>query len=307
MEQYAPTLKDLAPRDIVSRAILKEISQGKGIDGKDYVHLDLREIGKERLNQKLPEITSFVKTYLGIDPAEAPIPVAPTCHYMMGGIPTDTQGHVLVDTVGSVLPGLYAVGECACVSVHGANRLGCNSLIDLVVFGKKTGEAVLADIKGTGLVALPQQAQGIVANEVSRLLDSKGTEKTSVLREAMQELMTQKVSVFREAGSLESALSEIGQLQKKCLHVGLSNKSTVFNYELQEALELRNMLRVAKVIVYSALARQESRGAHFRNDYPQRNDKQWLTHSFVMETASGLEASYKPVSITRFAPEKRRY
>ena len=147
MERYAPTLKDLAPRDIVSRAILKEISEGKGVDGKDYVYLDLRDIGKERLNQKLPEITSFVKTYLGIDPAETQIPVAPTCHYMMGGIPTDADGHVLADKAGTILPGLYAAGECACVSVHGANRLGCNSLIDLVVFGRRAGLSVLKEIK----------------------------------------------------------------------------------------------------------------------------------------------------------------
>lgn len=307
MERYAPTLKDLTPRDIVSRAILKEIAEGKGINGKDYIHLDLRELGKERLNQKLPEITSFVKTYLGIDPSEAPIPVAPTCHYMMGGIPTDTQGHVLTDTVSSVLSGLYAVGESACVSVHGANRLGCNSLIDLVVFGKRTGESVLADIKGKGLVALPMQVQSVVVDKISSLLGAAGTEKVSVLRETLQQLMTQKVSVFRDAGGLESALAEIRQLQKRCLNVSLTNKSTIFNLELQEALELSNMLHVAEAIVYSALARKESRGAHFRSDYPQRNDEGWLRHTFVTGTAVGLEASYKPVSITRFAPEKRRY
>jgi succinate dehydrogenase / fumarate reductase, flavoprotein subunit len=307
MEHYAPTLKDLAPRDIVSRAILNEISQGKGIDCKDYVHLDLREIGKERLNQKLPEITSFVKAYLGIDPAKAPIPVAPTCHYMMGGIPTDLQGHVLTDTVGSVLPGLYAVGECACVSVHGANRLGCNSLIDLVVFGKRTSESVLADIEGKGLVALPIQVQSVVADKIGSLLGAAGMEKVSVLRETMQQLMTQKVSVFRDAGGLESALAMIRQLQKRFLNVGLTNKSNVFNLELQEALELSNMLHVAEVIVYSALGRKESRGAHFRSDYPQRSDEDWLKHTFVTETAMGLEASYKPVSITRFKPEQRRY
>ena len=307
MERYAPTLKDLAPRDIVSRAIVKEIAEGKGINGKDYVHLDLRDLGKEPLNQKLPEITSFVKTYLGIDPAEAPVPVAPTCHYMMGGIPTDTQGHVLTDTVGSVLPGLYAVGECACVSIHGANRLGCNSLIDLVVFGKRTGESILADIKTNSSVMLPEQAQSIVENKISRLLDSEGTEKVPVLRETLQQLMTQKVSVFRDAGDLGSALAEIRRLRKRCTNVGLTNKSNVFNLELQEALELSNMLHIAEVIVYSALARKESRGAHFRSDYPQRSDEDWLRHTFVTETALGFEASYKPVSITRFAPEKRRY
>ena len=248
-----------------------------------------------------------MKTYLGIDPTEAPVPVAPTCHYMMGGIPTDANGHVLIDTVGSVSPGLYAVGECACVSVHGANRLGCNSLIDLVVFGKRTGESVLADIKNRGLVALPQQAESAVEGEISRLLESKGNEKSAALRETMQRLMTEKVSVFRKASSLESALAEISELRKRCLNVSLTNKSTVFNYELQEALELTNMLHVAKVIVYSAFARKESRGAHFRSDYSQRSDKDWLRHTFVTETATGLEASYKPVSITRFAPEKRRY
>ena len=264
-------------------------------------------MGKERLNQKLPEITSFVKTYLGIDPTEAPVPVAPTCHYMMGGIPTDTQGHVLTDTVGSVLPGLYAVGECACVSVHGANRLGCNSLIDLVVFGKRTGESVLVDIKGKSLVMLPQQAESVVEGEISRLLESKGNEKAAVLRETMQRLMTEKASVFREAGDLESALAEIRQLRKEIPKRGLKQQIQCFQLELQEALELSNMLHVAEVIVYSALARKESRGAHFRSDYPQRSDEEWLKHTFVTETALGLEASYKPVSITRFTPEKRRY
>ncbi len=307
MERYAPTLKDLAPRDIVSRAILKEVSEGRGVEGKDFVYLDLREIGRERLSQKLPEISSFIKTYLGVDPSESPIPVAPTCHYMMGGIPTDTQGHVLADTVGTVLPGLYAVGECACVSVHGANRLGCNSLVDLVVFGKRAGESIQNDVKGKNFASLPLQAQSIVSDKISSLLESKGAERVPVLREAMQRLMTQQVSVFRDGQTLKSALAEIRQLKKRCLNVGLTNKSTVFNYELQEALELANMLHVAEAIVFSALARRESRGAHFRSDYPERNDLEWLTHTLVTETTSGLNINYKPVAITKFAPEKRRY
>ncbi len=307
MERYAPTLKDLAPRDIISRAILKEISEGKGVDGKDYVHLDLREIGKEHLNQKLPEITSFIKTYLGIDPSEAPIPVAPTCHYIMGGIPTDTEGHVLSDPLGAVLSGLYAVGECACVSVHGANRLGCNSLIDLVVFGRRTGVSVLQDIKGKEMQPLPLQAESIVEAKINSLLECNGTERTPVLREAMQRLMAEQCSVFRNGPALEQALGQIRQLKKRCQNVGLTNKSRVFNYELQEALELSNMLRVAEVVVFSALARKESRGAHFRSDYPERNDEEWLKHTFVHETPAGLKESYKPVAAGRFAPEKRRY
>jgi succinate dehydrogenase / fumarate reductase, flavoprotein subunit len=307
MERYAPTLEDLAPRDIVSRAILKEISEGKGIDGKDYVYLDLREIGKERLEQKLPEITSFVKTYLGIDPTEAPIPVAPTCHYTMGGIPTDVEGHVLADKGSTILPGLYAVGECACVSVHGANRLGCNSLIDLVVFGHRAGISVLKECKARLLPSLPVQAQSLVLDKVNSLLESNGTERTAFLRETLQRLMTEKCSVFRNGQALEQALWQIRQLKKRFLNVGLTNKSKFFNYELQEALELNNMLRVAEVIVYSALRRRESRGAHFRSDYTERNDDEWLKHTFVNETPTGLKENYKPLSTGIFAPEKRRY
>jgi succinate dehydrogenase / fumarate reductase flavoprotein subunit len=307
MKRYAPTLKDLAPRDIISRAILNEIIEGKGVDGKDYVHLDMRSIGKERLNQKLPEISSFIETYLGMDPNETPVPIAPTCHYIMGGIPTDVNGHVLNDTIGTILPSLYAVGECACVSVHGANRLGCNSLIDLVVFGRRTGLSVLEDLKGKSFQPLPLQAENIVVDKVTGLFESKGTERVAHLREAMQHLMTKQCSVFRNGEKLEQTLGLIKQLKKRSLNIGLSNKSVIFNYELQEAFELCNMLRVAEVIVYSALHRKESRGAHFRSDYPERNDDQWLKHTYVHEVPGGLKASYKPIAITRFTPEKRRY
>lgn len=307
MERYAPALKDLAPRDIISRSILNEIRQGKGVDGKDYVYLDLRDIGKERLSRQLPEITTFTKTYLGIDPSETPIPVAPTCHYMMGGIPTDIDGHVLTDTIGTVLPGLYAVGECACVGVHGANRLGCNSLIDLIVFGSRTGLSILRDFKGLATQELPIQAESIVVNRINKIVESKNTERVAVLREDLQRFMTEQCSVFRNSTNLQDALNKIRQLKKRCLNVGLTNKSMIFNYELQEAFELNNMLHVAEVVVFSALKRTESRGSHFREDFPERNDEQWLIHTFVNEIQAGLEASYKPVVISRFAPEKRRY
>jgi succinate dehydrogenase / fumarate reductase, flavoprotein subunit len=180
MECYAPTLKDLAPRDIISRAILTEISEGRGVEGKDFVHLDLRGIGKEGLAQKLPEISSFIKTYLGIDPSETFVPVAPTCHYIMGGIPTDTEGQVLIDEKGTVLPGLFAVGECACVSVHGANRLGCNSLIDLVVFGRRTGLRAALHAKEKNLSPLPPQAESLVVDKINGLFDSQGSERAPV-------------------------------------------------------------------------------------------------------------------------------
>jgi succinate dehydrogenase / fumarate reductase flavoprotein subunit len=307
MERYAPTLKDLAPRDIISRAILQEITEGRGIDGKDYVYLDLRDIDKERLNQKLPEITSFVKIYLGIDPSETQIPVAPTCHYMMGGIPTDVDGHVLADNAGTILPGLYAAGECACMSVHGANRLGCNSLIDLVVFGRRTGLSVLKETKARICQPLPAQAENIVVDKINGLLKSKGIERTPVLRETLQCLMTEQCSVFRNGQTLEEALGKIRHLRKRYSNVGLSNKSNCFNYELQESLELNNMLRVAEIIVYSALQRKESRGAHFRSDYPERNDEEWLKHTFVYETPAKLKECYKPLATGRFAAEERRY
>lgn len=307
MKRYAPSLMDLAPRDIISRAILEEISAGRGIDGKDYVYLDLRALGREHLNQKLPEITSFVKTYLGIDPSIEPIPVAPTCHYMMGGIPTDTDGHVLFDCEGNVLPNLYAVGECACVSVHGANRLGCNSLIDLVVFGKRTGQAIINDVQGKEKKPLPLQVESVVECKISNLLDSGGSENVFGLRERMQHLMTMNCSVFREGAALENALAEIRFLRKRYLNLGLVNKGMIFNYELEEAIELGNMLRVAECIVYSALERKESRGAHYRIDYLERKDTEWLNHTLVAETHAGLSVMYKPVSITRFRPQPRRY
>ncbi len=307
MERYAPILKDLAPRDIISRAILAEIKEGRGIDGKDYVHLDLTKIGKEKLVDKLPEISSFIQTYLGIDPNETLVPVAPTCHYIMGGIPTDVEGRVLSEESGSAFPGLFAVGECACVSVHGANRLGCNSLIDLVVFGNRTGISVTKYAKEKDLLSLPQQAESIVSEKVNRFLDSKGNERVSVLRVEMQRLMTEKCNVFRKGEELEQALDKICQLEKRAANVGLDNKSKIFSYELQEVLELENMLKTAKAIVFSALQRKESRGAHYRSDYTNRNDEEWLRHTLVHVTLQGLKYTYKPVSINRFTPEKRMY
>jgi succinate dehydrogenase / fumarate reductase flavoprotein subunit len=307
MERYALTLKDLAPRDIISRDILTEIRNGRGIDGADYVHLDLREIGKERLTQKLPEVSGFVKTYLGIDPSEAPIPVAPTCHYMMGGIPTDSEGHVIMDETGAVVPSLFAVGECACVSVHGANRLGCNSLIDLVVFGRRVGRSVTAHVNKAEMPNLPAEAENAVENKISSLLEANGSKSVPTIREAMQKVMTAKCSVFRNQNDLQQALIEIRQLQKRYANSALTYKARRFNYELEEALELGNMLKTAEVIVFSALQRKESRGAHYREDFPERNDKEMLKHTLVYGAPHELRLHYKPVTITRFPPEERRY
>jgi succinate dehydrogenase / fumarate reductase, flavoprotein subunit len=307
MTRYAPALKDLAPRDIISRAIMMEIREGRGVKGKDYVHLDLTEIGKERLAQKLPEVTSFVKTYLGIDPTETPVPVAPTCHYIMGGIPTDTEGHVLLDAKGTTVSGLFAVGECACVSVHGANRLGCNSLIDLVVFGRRTGRNVTAYVKEGEMPELPADAEEEAKEKISSLLESDGAEQAPLIREAMQQLMTDKCSVFRSQAGLQQALTAIRKLKKRCASLREANKAQVFNYELEETLELENMMKTAETIVFSALQREESRGAHYREDFPERNDAEWLKHTLVHMSPEGLKLSYKPVTVTRFPPKARRY
>jgi succinate dehydrogenase / fumarate reductase flavoprotein subunit len=307
MERYAPTLKDLAPRDIISRAILTEIQAGRGIDGSDYVNLDLTGIGKQQLQQQLSEITSFAKTYLGIDPNEAQIPVAPTCHYMMGGIPTDAIGRVLIDGNTTPLPGLYAAGECACVSVHGANRLGTNSLVDLLVFGRRVGEDVAKFAKKNPFLPLPQDAEAAASKEINWLLELNGKERIAGIRDEIRKVMMDKCSVFRDKKGLEQALDKIRELKNRYENVGLTYHGKNFNYELEDALELRNMLKLTEVIAFSALQREESRGAHYRNDFPERNDQNWLKHTLIFQTHRGLEASYKPVKITRFEPKARRY
>jgi succinate dehydrogenase / fumarate reductase flavoprotein subunit len=307
MERYAPTLKDLAPRDIISRAILTEVAQGRGVRGSDYVYMDLTHLGRDQLQLKLSEVASFVKTYLGIDANESPIPVAPTCHYMMGGVPTDAQARVLADEKSTAVPGLYAAGECACVSVHGANRLGTNSLVDLVVFGKRAGLDI-ADYAGKNpKTPLQENAESLVSSKIDALLSSAGQERVAVIREEMQKVMTRLCSVFRDGKGLEEALSTVRELQGRMVNLGLTYGCKRFNYELEEALELENMLKLAEVIVYSALQREESRGAHYRNDFPERNDDTWLKHTMVFHAAGGLEARYKPVVVTRFKPKARRY
>ncbi len=307
MERYAPTLKDLAPRDIISRAILTEIAEGRGVEGSDYVYLDLTHLGKEQLQLKLEEVTSFVKTYLGIDASISPIPVAPTCHYMMGGIPTNAQGRVLVDQKSAVLPGLYAAGECACVSVHGANRLGTNSLVDLVVFGKRAGADITAYASKNPLAPLPADAELAVSSKINRLLGIGGKERAAAIRAEMQGTMTQLCSVFRDKKGLEQALERIRELQGRMANLELMYKGKHFNYELEEALELEVMLKLAEAIVYSALQREESRGAHYRKDFPERNDEAWLKHTLIFRRPSGFEVQYKPVVVTRFEPKARVY
>jgi succinate dehydrogenase / fumarate reductase flavoprotein subunit len=306
MEHYAPTIKDLAPRDLVCRAIVTEIRQGRGIEGRDFVHLDLTHIGKDRLAERLSDISSFAKIYLGIDTSADPIPVSPTCHYMMGGIPTGLDGHVL-DADGKPVPGLYAAGECACVSVHGANRLGCNSLVDLVVFGRRAGKAIrrdLASLDGNGSVS---RAEDRVARAIAAIKSRTRGERASVIRAEMQEVMSQYCAVFRTETDLQKALGQIRRLQERYEKVTIDDHGTAFNNDLLEALELESLLGLSETIVACALARTESRGAHFREDYPERDDKNWLKHTLIEKAHEAYRIFYKPVSITRFEPKARTY
>lgn len=306
MERYAPTLKDLAPRDMVSRAISREIRKGRGIDGKDFVHLDLTHLGEARLKEKLSDISSFVRIYLGIDPVSELIPVQPTCHYMMGGIPTNLEGSVL-DENSMPIEGLYAAGECACVSVHGANRLGCNSLLDLVVFGRRAGNRMVEDLPGISWAAMPEDTNRRVKENLEGIKANKAGEKAARIRLEMQEVMMENCSVFREKEDLEKALTRIGELRERYKDVSVENKGNAFNMELMDAVELESLLSLAEAILVSAKAREESRGAHSREDFPDRDDQNWLKHTLVKLVNGSPELYYKPVKIIKYEPKPRIY
>ncbi|MBI3989016.1 MAG: succinate dehydrogenase flavoprotein subunit [candidate division NC10 bacterium] len=307
MQRYAPTLLDLAPRDMVSRAIHAEIREGRGIGGKDYVHLDLTHLGRDVVEKKLPEISDFIRTYLGIDPVKELVPVQPTAHYAMGGIPTDVDGRVIIDEQNTPLPGLYAAGECACVSVHGANRLGTNSLVDILVFGRRAGRHIWRFVREADLLPLPFEPEAPIRSEVSRILEGTGRESVADLRRMMQQEMMDKTSVFREKAGLQEVLDHLEELRERSRKIRVQDKGHSFNTALLEALELGYLLDLAEVTVASALARTESRGAHYREDYPKRDDVNWLKHTLAYRTPNGIEFRYKPVVITRFHPEERKY
>jgi succinate dehydrogenase / fumarate reductase flavoprotein subunit len=307
MERYSPTLLDLAPRDIVSRAIYLEVQAGRGIDGKDYVNLDASHLGRDVVESKLPDIADFCRTYLGVDPAVEPMPVQPTAHYAMGGIPTDVEGRVVIDEENTPLPGFYAAGECACVSVHGANRLGTNSLVDIVVFGRRAGRDMARYLAEHDFVPLPAEPECDACDEVEHLLASTGGESVADIRRELQKVMMDNVGVFRVESQMQAAVDKVHELQERYRQVGLEDRSRRYNTELLEAIELGYLLDLAEVTAESALARKESRGAHSREDYPERDDENWLKHTLAYRTGSGIELRYKPVSITRFEPKPRTY
>jgi succinate dehydrogenase / fumarate reductase flavoprotein subunit len=309
MERYAPTVKDLAPRDMVARAIQTEILEGRGIGAdKDAVYLDLTHLPPEQIDEKLPDITDFVRTYLGIEPKTSPIPIQPTAHYAMGGIPTNVDGEVVVDAEDTVFPGLYAAGECACVSVHGSNRLGTNSLLDIVVFGKRGGRAMAEYVKTVDLPELPKGVEDDVRGRIEKMKAGSGTEKVATIRTRLQAEMTEKAFVFRTDETLGSMLATIGELKQQYEGVSIDDKGAAFNYDLTEALELGYLLDLAEALVVSARARTESRGAQFRSDHPTRDDVNWMKHTLATRRDDGtVVLSYKPVVGGAYEPMERKY
>ncbi|MDP9401982.1 MAG: succinate dehydrogenase flavoprotein subunit [Actinomycetota bacterium] len=309
MERYAPTVKDLAPRDMVSRAIQTEILDGRGVGpDHDAVHLDLTHLPPEQIDEKLPDITEFVRTYLGIEPKTAPVPIQPTAHYAMGGIPTNIDAEVVVDTAGTVVPGLYAAGECACVSVHGANRLGTNSLLDIVVFGRRGGRAMVDFVRGVDRPEVPAGVEDDVRARIDAIVGGAGGEKVARVRADLQAAMTEKAFVYRTEESLAAMGSVLGELRERYARVVIDDKGPTFNYDLTEALELGYLIDLAEALVVSARARTESRGAHFRDDHPLRDDANWMRHSLVSRGRDGtVELTYKPVVAGDYLPMERKY
>jgi succinate dehydrogenase / fumarate reductase flavoprotein subunit len=307
MERYSPTLVDLAPRDIISRAMYLEVRNGLGIEGKNYFHLDLTHLDRKIIEERLPDITDFVRTYLGIDPVKEPIPVQPTAHYAMGGIPTDMDGRVVNDEKNTVVPGLYAAGEVACVSVHGANRLGTNSLVDILVFGRRAGRDMLKVVKESDWAALPAEPDAFAREQIDTLRKASGKESAAVIRETLQAEMMEKGSVFRDAKGLKALVGKLAELRERYKQVRVRDTGTVFNTELLEALELGYLIDLAETIVVGGLAREESRGAHYREDFPKRDDVNWLKHTLLYWTEKGWRLAFQPVVITKYKPEERKY
>jgi succinate dehydrogenase / fumarate reductase flavoprotein subunit len=309
MERYAPTMKDLASRDVVSRSIYQEIAAGRGVGGKDFVYLDVRHLGAKVLNEKLPDMSGFIRTYFGLEPLTDLVPIQPTAHYAMGGIPTDVDGRVLADETGRLVPGFYAAGECACVSVHGANRLGTNSLLDILVFGRRAGIAMADEVRRAPEPEADARAEASVTDAIEELLARTEGERPAVIREELQETMFAKCSVYRSATVLAQAGDEVDALRARARKLVVQDKGRRYNTDLGEALELGFLLDCAEATVASAVARTESRGAHAREDYPDRDDTNWLKHTFAFRWSDGAppRLAYRPATITRFQPKPRTY
>ncbi len=304
MKRYAPEKMELAPRDLVSRAIETEIMEGRGFEdeeGNKFVYLDLRHLGRKKILERLPQIRELAIDFEGVDPIEEPIPIRPTAHYSMGGIDTDKYGR-------TVIKGLYAVGECGCVSVHGANRLGGNSLLDIVVFGKIAGEDAAESVVGLELVDFPEVEVKEQEERIKSLFDGEGSEKLSQLRRELSDAMSEGVGIFRDEERIKRALEKVREIKERAKKLKVYDRELTFNTNLQQTLEFLNMVEVAETIALGALERKESRGAHARTDYPKRDDENFLKHSVIRRGEDGeLRLTWKPVVITKFQPEERKY
>jgi succinate dehydrogenase / fumarate reductase flavoprotein subunit len=328
MDKYAPHVKDLASRDVVSRAMYIEMMEGRGINGKRYLYLDVRpetvnkyaeldgrkrpdgtpyQVTEDEIHQKLPDILDFCRTYIGVDPINQPMPVQPTAHYAMGGIPTNMYGQVVIDEENTVMPGMYAAGEVACVSVHGSNRLGTNSLLDLIVFGKHAGLNAADFANEASFQPLPKDATDFAHQQFDRLLNGSGKERATDIANEMKSTMMDKVSVFRTEKGMQESLDKIRELQERYQHVRVDDRGKMYNTDVLNMWELSNLLDLAEVTTASALARKESRGAHAHEDYPKRDDENWMKHTLAWMKDGEIKLSYKPVVFTKFEPKKREY
>ncbi|NEM91292.1 succinate dehydrogenase flavoprotein subunit [Galbitalea soli] len=315
MERYTPTLKDLAPRDIVARSMALEIREGRGAGpNKDYLYLDITHLEPAVIDEKLPDITEFARTYLGVEPYTEPVPVLPTAHYAMGGIPTNTNAEVLQSNT-EIVPGLYAAGECACVSVHGSNRLGTNSLLDINVFGKRAGINASEYVKTAPWVPLPENPAKGIRDLLDQVRSGDGTERIAVIRKELQDSMDRNAQIFRTEESLKEVTELIETLRARYKNIQIQDKGKRYNTDLLEAIELGFLLDLAEVVVYSARSRHESRGGHMREDYPKRDDENFLVHTMAYltgdpesaEAGEHIRLDWKPVVITNYPPMERKY
>jgi succinate dehydrogenase / fumarate reductase flavoprotein subunit len=308
MERYAPTIKDLAPRDMISRAIYQEIKEGRGIDGKDYVYLDVRHLDPEIIEQKIPDVTEFARIYLGVEPMTEPVPIQPTAHYAMGGIPTDEDAQVVVGPDEAPVPGLYAAGECACVSVHGANRLGTNSLLDIVVFGRRGGRHMVEFASEAGPPKLPHHPELETVEMLRGLLKGPNVEYAADIRSDLQKHMFDLCGVLRSEAGLGQLEGILAGLRERYKLIGVHDRGRTFNTELMEAVELGFLLDVSDAVVAAARTRDESRGGHYREDHPLRDDDRWLVHSLAYREDDGsIRLDYKNVKLGPYVPMERKY
>ncbi len=308
MERYAPTMKDLAGRDVVSRSIYQEIAAGRGVNGGDFVHLDVRHLGAEVLDHKLPDMAGFIRTYFGLEPLTDLVPVQPTAHYAMGGIPPDHDGRVLAGVDGRAVPGFFAAGECACVSVHGANRLGTNSLLDILVFGRRAGAAMAAGLRDAPSPGRDLGAEARGAAQLAELLSATQGERPATIRAELRELMFRTCGVYRSGTGLAEGREEVAALRERAGHLRLDDHGVRYNTDLTDAIELGFLLDCAEAMVISAEARTETRGAHAREDFPNRDDDNWMRHTFATRQTDGTVAlTYKPVTVTAYEPAPRVY